>query len=536
MTHRSARALALLATTTLACLLRAQAPCGAPHLVATPQPANNTGTRLYDVHAFAGNDLWAVGSRWREVQGQTNSFTWILHWDGSRFHEVPSPSPSTPNLRTWCELHAVGGVAGNDVWAAGLYERPFPNNGHIGPQILLLHWDGSAWTQVPEPLPQFTYMASASGTRIDEIVAKASNDVWFFGWWPGDQFSAPGPLTAHWDGSSVTVENVAPLPNSNSQWRWLDVDALPGNEYWGVASTNGGNYGTYVGRRTGGNWAIQPIPTLPITYYQLFGVHAIAGNDVWVAGSEQVLNPSTPIAPYTIHWNGSSWSRFPTTGYVREFVSFASNDVWAFGTTIEHWDGAAWSVVTTWANTLASAQGWAATAVGPCELWTVGTQWSSGNGPPVVALAARLGPANGGAATLRTPCHTPVRPQSLLPLLPPRVGATMRVVVDDPFALAGVSGPAATAWLWAFGPGALGPCGVLVPGLGTAGSALEILVDGSATVVTTAVWAGPGQGVEHAVSVPAQPALVGLALASQAVFLGAAGFAATSALDLVIGQ
>ena len=112
----------------------------------------------------------------------------------------------------------------------------------------------------------------------------------------------------------------------------------------------------------------------------------------------------------------------------------------------------------------------------------------------------------------------------------------MRVVVDDPFALAGVSGPAATAWLWAFGPGALGPCGVLVPGLGTAGSALEILVDGSATVVTTAVWAGPGQGVEHAVSVPAQPALVGLALASQAVFLGAAGFAATSALDLVIGQ
>lgn len=514
--------------------LSAQNPCGTPHLVSVPTPQNQDATLLNDVCAFGSSDLWAVGSRRFTQQGQLHSFAWIVHWDGTRFSEVPCPNPGIPNLRTWCELRAIGGSGPNDLWAAGSYERPFPNNGHIGPQMLFLHWDGASWSQVPEPLPQFTYMASASGTRIESIVARASNDVWFFGWWPGDQFTAAGPLTVHWDGSNLTVENIAPLPNSNSQWRWVDVDALPGNEFWGVAATLGQNYATYVGRRTGANWQIQPVPTLPITYYQLFAVGAVSSNDVWVAGSEQTLNPSTPITPYVIHWDGSTWTRRPTSGYIHEFVAFASNDVWAFGTTIEHWNGAAWSVVTNFGATLTSAQGRNAVAISPCELWTVGTQWATPTSPPVVALAARVGPANEGAATLRLPCQTTAMPQSLLPLATPRLGRTMRVAVADAFALAAIPTPSLTAWLWAFGPGPLAPCGVLVPGLGLGGTGLEVLVDGSATIVSTAMFAGAA--TEHAANVPNLGGLVGLTFATQAVFVTPGGFAATSALDLVIGQ
>lgn len=514
--------------------LLAQNPCGTPHLVGMPHPANATSTRLYDVCAFGPNDVWAVGQRWADLAGQTNSFAFILHWDGAHFTEVPCPSPGIPNLRTWCELRTIGGSGPNDLWAAGQYERQHPNNGHVGPQIFLLHWDGSTWTQVPEPMPQFTYMASSSGSHVNQIIANASNDVWFFGRWSGDQFTSSGPLAMRWDGSAIQFESITAPPNTSPYWRWVDVDKVGPNQFWGVAATNGGNYGTLVGEWTGSSFQPHTIPKLPVTYYELTAVGAVAANDVWVAGSEQTLNPSTPIAPYTIHWNGSTWTRIPTSGYVREFVTFASNDVWAFGTKIEHWNGSAWTVVLDYASTLQSAQSWGACATGPCDLWTVGTQWT-GTAPPVVALAAHLGAANAGAATLRLPCTAPALRQSLLPQTLPRLGHTLRAQADDPLGTAGLSGGLLSAWLFANGPGPLAPCGVLVPGLGIGASSLEVLLDASATVGAVAAWA-PGQPAEFAIPLPSNLALVGLSFASQAVFLTSNGLAATSALDLVLGQ
>ncbi len=515
--------------------LAGQTPCGTPHLVGLTHPATASSTRLFDVFALSTSDVWAVGQRHEDVLGQTHSFSWIVHWDGQRFTEVPSPSPTIPGLRTWCELRAVGGTGPNDMWAAGLYERRFPNNGHVGPQILLLHWDGSSWTQIPEPLPQFTYMASASGTRIDDIEALAPNDVWFHGWWPGDQFTGAGPLTVHWDGSNATVVGIAPLPNSNNMWGWNDVDTVPGGDAWGVASTNGGNYSTYVARRTGGSWTLLTVPKLPLTYYQMFAVGARTNDDVWVGGSEQTLNPSTPIAPYTIHWDGTAWTRHPTAGYVRAFVTFASNDVWAFGTTIEHWNGAAWTLVERFADTLAAGQSHGASATGPCDIWTVGTQWTTANGPPVIALAAHVGPAIAGSATLRLPCSVPPLRQSLLPLSLPVLGQWLRLQVDDPFGTAGVGPFAPNAWLFSFGPGPLAPCGVVLPGIGLGGASIEILLDGSFVIASLGIWS-PGAPTEHAFFLPQDPALAGLPLASQGLFLDGNGLLLTSAIDLVLGQ
>ncbi|MFO1076331.1 MAG: hypothetical protein U1E73_01235 [Planctomycetota bacterium] len=532
---RSRIALALCALAT-PFAVAAQNPCGIPHLVASPTPTGSIGTRLTGVKAFAPNDIWAVGMNWRQGQTNTSSFSWIVHWDGTRFTEVPSPSPALGVARTWCELHAIDGVAPNDIWAAGLYERPHPNNGHIGPQMLLLHWDGTAWTQVPEPLPQFGYIASSSGTKVLDIVAHASNDVDFYGFWPGDQNTPSGPMTAHWDGNSVTVTHVLPPVYTTSSKGWVDVDVLPSGEAWAAAERNGPGYGPYLGRRVNGTWSQQTIPTLPITYYSLTCVGAIASNDVWAAGTEETLNPSSPIHPYTIHWDGTQWQRHPTAGYVNEFVTLAGNDVWAFGTAVEHWDGTAWTLVTDLGATLASAQGLAATALGPCDLWTVGTQWSSLAGPPVAALAVHVGDATAGAATLRLPCTTAVHPRGIVPLATPRIGQTMRVVIGDPFAVTGLAGPTLTAWAWALGPGPLAPCGQLLPGLAVGGGAIEFLLDGSAVVVSSLAWSGGSMGSEHAVQIPALTGFAGLRLTSQAVLVGGNGLVGTAALDLVVGS
>ncbi|MBK8100152.1 MAG: hypothetical protein IPK26_23875 [Planctomycetes bacterium] len=520
----------------LAAAALAQNPCGEPHLLGMPFPSGAIDGRLNDVFAFSNRDLWAVGNFARELQGNRNTYSWILHWDGDRFTQVPSPSPGIPNLRTWCELHAVGGSSPNDVWAAGTYERQFPNNGHVGPQILLLHWDGSSWTQIPEPLPQFTYMASSSGTRVDDIVALGPNDVWFFGWWPGDQFTSAGPLSLHWDGSNWAID-IGPLPNSNSRWGFVDVDAVSPNEFFGVASTGSGNYGHWFGRWNGSSWSrITGLPTQPVTYYQLTTVCPVGSNDVWIGGVESALSGGGGPVPYVLRWNGSSFTRHAMRGFPNEMVAFAANDIWAFGTSIEHWNGTAWTLVQDLQQNLLSAQGMEAIATGPCELWTVGTQWSGTVTNRVLPLAARVGGAQGGSASLRLPCFTPQLRQSLLPLTTPRIGRTLRVVVDDPLGTFGMSTGIPTMWLFAFTGGVGFPCGTTIPGPGIGGTSIEVMLDNSATVATTAIWTGPGQPAEHVVPVPAIGSLVGVTFATQAAFLDTRGVAMTSALDLRVGQ
>ncbi|MEQ1632429.1 MAG: hypothetical protein ABL997_08655 [Planctomycetota bacterium] len=535
MNHPTQRVAAAIAFLLSALPLLGQTSCGTPHLVGLPHPSGNSGTALNGIAQFGPSDIWAVGDSIHTVQGESLSLPMTLHWDGSRFVEVPAPSVSIPGNpgSTWCELRAVDGVASNDVWAGGRCERQHPLNGTIGFQVFLLHWNGTAWSQVPAPITS----PAANGAWIDTIIGFASNDVWFFGYTTRhDPFPSRGPLTMHWDGSNVSVVDVAVMPGAGSSANrsWVDVDALSPTEFWGVADVwpGPGLFSPYVGRWNGSSWTQVAVPTLPNTYYRLYAVEAIAANDVWVTGSEGI----TPTVPYAIHWNGSTWTRRPTSGYARSLVAYASNDVWAFGNKIEHWNGTAWSVVTDYSATLANAPSLDAVAVGPCDMWTVGTQWASSNGPPVQSLAAHIGSSSAGNARLRLPCTTPRLAQSLLPLATPRVGQAFRIVVDDPAGVAGLVGPQATAWWVAFGPGPLAPCGALVPGLGVAGAPIEVMLDSSATFVSTSVWNVPGQPAEHAVIVPNDPFLVGMSLASQAAFVGAAGIVATSAVDLVIGQ
>ena len=71
----------------------------------------------------------------------------------------------------------------------GVPTTRFPNNGHLGFQMMILHWDGRSWTQVRAPIPYFSYMASSSGSQVVDIRSFGPQGVWFFGHWSGDQLS-----------------------------------------------------------------------------------------------------------------------------------------------------------------------------------------------------------------------------------------------------------------------------------------------------------------------------------------------------------
>jgi hypothetical protein len=90
-------------------------------------------------------------------------------------------------------------------------------------------------------------------------------------------------------------------------------------------------------------------------------IAAIGENDIWVVGSKNTAagpNPKTGAE----HWDGSSWSLYPTPNVgVEDNVlngadAEANNDVWAVGyslhnnggvykTLVVHWDGTQWNLV-----------------------------------------------------------------------------------------------------------------------------------------------------------------------------------------------
>lgn len=154
---------------------------------------NFSGPRIYDIAAITSDDVWFAGM-WAEPNALA-AVTWrplAMHWDGSSMTIADTPvlfSGTDP-------LHAtsIDAVASDDVWAVC---RSNTAGGSTN-ALFVLHYDGSDWTRVPTP--------SVSGNIVmDEIVARASDDVWVFGRVP---FGAP--LAFHFDGSTWTRVNEVP--------------------------------------------------------------------------------------------------------------------------------------------------------------------------------------------------------------------------------------------------------------------------------------------------------------------------------------
>ncbi|MGA7730003.1 MAG: hypothetical protein WCD37_01895 [Chloroflexia bacterium] len=85
--------------------------------------------------ALGANDVWTVGVATQGVS--------IQHWNGLAWTEFPSIAERDTRLQ------AIGGLATDDVWAVG---GRYPGSG----AALLLHWDGSQWSAIPNPVPGFS--------------------------------------------------------------------------------------------------------------------------------------------------------------------------------------------------------------------------------------------------------------------------------------------------------------------------------------------------------------------------------------------
>ncbi len=362
-------------------------------------PSPNTGNddnSLLAVAALSANNVW-IGGGSGNSNGQVVAVqTLIEHWDGSAWSSVPSPSPGQVNNT----IYGMSAVSANDIWAVGYSDG----------KTLAEHWNGSVWSLVASP---------NDGTHLNTlyaVTAISATNAWAVGAADrdGDTHSI---LIEHWDGSAWSVvPNSDAVPNGSGLF---GISAVSSSDIWAVGNlTRDGIFQPFTMHWNGSAWSMISSPSPGATTNTLFGVSARSANDVWAVGAYIGAKGSIPQG-FAEHWNGSAWSVVATAGPgpisygLLGVAAPAGGDVWAVGYTnvdsgfqslLERWDGSAWSVVPAPAvNGVNNLHAVAASSAG--DLWAVGqhsagpsqtlTEHYTGNCPTPTPAPVPTIPGNG---------------------------------------------------------------------------------------------------------------------------------------------
>jgi hypothetical protein len=313
---------------------------------------------------------WAVGD-YLNTKGPGH--TLAEHWNGTAWKQVPIPSPGTIGNT----LSGAAATSATNVWAVGRYASSRP-----GPTLALIeHWNGTAWQQMPSPMP------STSDNELLSVAATSATNAWAVGEYGGAKVEQT--LIVHWNG---TAWKQVPSPNPAT-------GGLGFNELTGVAATSAtdawavGDYinnsdtahQTLIEHWNGIAWKQVPSPNPSSTYSVLFGVTATSPTNAWAYGE---FNPIPGAKPLIVHWNGTTWKQVPSpnpgAAVLAGITATSSANAWAVGgysshgnakTLILRWTGTAWKQVPSPSPGQSALSGVAATS--PANLWAVGNYVSS---------------------------------------------------------------------------------------------------------------------------------------------------------------
>jgi len=280
-------------------------------VVSSPNPGNGTLDQLTSVRGVSPADIWAVGS----YSDGTGVKALTLHWNGSKWNQVPSPDPAGSTRST---LQGVRAVTAKSAWAVGSYS--------IGgtDKTLILHWNGTAWKKVASPTP-------AGGATLAAVTATSSSNAWAV----GRSFSSTRDMSLilRWNGTSwkqVASQNAA---GSNDL---TAVTASSASNAWaaGVATSNGIDR-TLTLHWNGKRWnhVVSPDPGGSGNDNGLNGVAVASPADAWAVGTS---GSGTSRHTLILHWNGSRWSRVasPNPGTNNNLTAVAARsagNLWAVG-------------------------------------------------------------------------------------------------------------------------------------------------------------------------------------------------------------
>jgi hypothetical protein len=150
----------------------------------SPNPDSGTNV-LEGVSATSGSDAWAVGN-YSSYDTPGRSRTLVLHWDGTAWSTVNSPTPGPGANR----LAGVSARSGSDAWAVGDHDTAVSTT-----TSLIAHWNGTAWANA---IPRYGLTTSKGN------VYNFGDAAWY-GSTAGKNLPAP-------------VVAMAPTPDGQGYW------------------------------------------------------------------------------------------------------------------------------------------------------------------------------------------------------------------------------------------------------------------------------------------------------------------------------
>jgi hypothetical protein len=353
-------------------------------------PSANTGTKdnvLLSATCASSSDCWTVGY-FKDASLVYHGL--IQHWNGTLWSVATSPPPPTQSN----VVVSVTCTSASNCWAVGRIATPrLPDGSGPYDQTLIERWDGTVWTIVNSPNSSTTAVNGLTGIACAS--ASHCSAVGF----RGQQFYYDQTLTERWDGSSwniVPSQNRRPTETKNF---FTDVTCLSTSECWSVGRYQGDGLvdQTLIEYWNGVSWSIVPSAnTSGADYNLLSSVACVSSSDCWAVGeySPPVSNPST----LTEHWNGTAWSvvSSPNTtvntvtsnngNHLNGVACTSGSACWAVGyayaglaavqTLIERWDGASWTIAPSPNASAVKSLLEGVTCVSESDCWAVGSSYN----------------------------------------------------------------------------------------------------------------------------------------------------------------
>jgi hypothetical protein len=328
------------------------------------------------VSATSATNAWAAGT---QTLASGHVGTLILHWNGTTWSKVASPTPGSK----YTTLTGVSADSPADAWAVGNYG----NATCTSSTNVILHWNGTAWSQVASPNP------GAACNYLNGVTAISPTDAWAVGQSCAVAINTCSTLILHWNGTAWS-KVASPSPGPGGYYPLTAVTADSPTDAWAT-----GYYCTISSCATramlflhwnGTAWSQVKTPNPGPGIYYPSSVSADSPTDAWATGLYCTTTNSCDVEHTLIlHWNGTAWSKVasPRPGPARNglngVTAISPTDAWAVGgycaphacpdstTLILHWNGTAWSRVTSPDPGAENGLG-AVSATTPSNVWAVG--------------------------------------------------------------------------------------------------------------------------------------------------------------------
>lgn len=144
----------------------------------------------------AGGDIWACGSKHSELPPPAASvYPLAVRLNGDDWEVVFVPPLAETGGRSYNHIRAIEGASKDDAWAGGVAQE---SGTGFGPAAMMIRWDGSQWSQYD--LTEI--VESVQFSSVESIEVLTTDNAWAAGFDYDITGQVTIPLILHWDGSA----------------------------------------------------------------------------------------------------------------------------------------------------------------------------------------------------------------------------------------------------------------------------------------------------------------------------------------------